>query len=126
MSGTDSCGCAAALPLGSGVGTLSGPPEQPRAVVIATRSKERGRIIMKATSKRPYRGRPPGLAVMLRVGRSGSPFRRRVAIPLMLPSNFDSLPDGARFPPTRRSAVAQLGSIDAAEAARAFEILVRA
>lgn len=44
----------------------------------------------------------------------------------MMASDFEAGGLDRRFPPTRRSAVALLGSTDAAEVARAFETLVRA
>jgi DNA-directed RNA polymerase specialized sigma24 family protein len=50
----------------------------------------------------------------------------RRAVPLTMASDFESGGLERRFPPTRRSAVALLGSGDAAEVARAFETLVRA
>lgn len=47
----------------------------------------------------------------------------------MAPSDFDpdvAPAEGRRFPPTRRSAIALVGSDDPVEVARAFELLVRA
>lgn len=43
-----------------------------------------------------------------------------------MPSDFDASRSAARFPPTRPSAIGALGSDDAAERARAFELLLRA
>ncbi|MBX3204737.1 MAG: sigma-70 family RNA polymerase sigma factor [Labilithrix sp.] len=49
-----------------------------------------------------------------------------LAVPLTMASDFETGGLKRQFPPTRRSAVALLGSGDAAEAARAFATLVKA
>lgn len=49
-----------------------------------------------------------------------------LARPLATASDFDMHHEGAKFPPTRPSAIGSAGSDDPAERARAFDVLVRA